>query len=86
MARDLDCISMSKAHKLKPVTRSMQKARRSGRSEWLQMKDGSGDQNRGSTYLEKAESNDELTDQEFKYRSRNFRGTATPAHRGQSSE
>lgn len=86
MARDPDWMSMTKTHKLKPVTRSMQRARKSGRSEWLQMKDGSADQNRGSTYLEKAESNDELTDQEFKYRSRNSRDTATPAHRGQSSK
>ncbi|KAG5660431.1 hypothetical protein KAF25_003037 [Fusarium avenaceum] len=41
------------------------------------MKDGSADQNRGSTYLEKAESTDELTDQEFEDRSRNFKGTTT---------
>lgn len=86
MARDPDWMSMSKTHKLKPVTRSMQRARKSGRSEWLQIKDGSADQNRGSAYLEKAESNDELTDQEFEDRSRNFKGTTTLPELGQSSE
>jgi hypothetical protein len=84
MEHDPDWISMSKTRRLKPVTRSMQKARKSGRSGWLKMKDGS--QDRNLTYLEKVESNDKLSDQEFEDRSRNFRGTTTLAERGQSFE
>jgi hypothetical protein len=73
-----------RGRKLKSDARSMQKARKSGRIEWLNMKDKSQDQN--PTYFEKAESDDELTDQELEDRSRNLRGTTTLAHRGQSSE
>jgi hypothetical protein len=84
MMHDPDWNPMSKTSKLKPMTRSMQKARKSGRIECLQMKHKSQDQY--PTYLEKAESNDELSDQEFEDRSRNLRGTTTLAHCGQSSE
>ncbi|KAM0246231.1 hypothetical protein ACHAP5_004853 [Fusarium lateritium] len=79
MVEDPDWIPTSNTRKPKIVKRSMQRARKTGRIDCLPLQDRL--QDRNFAYVEKSESGDELTDQEFEETSRNLSGTTTLARR-----